>query len=548
MNSGLKAIHDLLTEIEVPGPVHQISRPETAWSVGNAGEVTPGVQKPLSWSYWVNTAELGMRLGWYEEGVLTKRESVMPSNLKDGSEYYLGVFYGRAAINVDRMRVNFDRRPGISGDDFEKLILGGLRPGVSSRKTKSRYPFLFARRPIMLLTIAQRIDNAAATSAKWWQSSVAAAPTLDYDQAAALYWDAFDWSVRVSQPYVLAASSLSGDYAKIAKLTHQVGLAGLEQKLAGGSGGGHDIEIVSDLWEISRGRGALNEFLKVHGYHGPAEGDLSSRSWREDPRPLERLLQSMTSMREDEAPGLREQERIDVRRTAVDTLLDALSWHQRLPAKLLLDRVSKMARLRNIGKSTIMRCMDAGRAASRRIGIILAERGLLADPDDVYFLTAEDLFPAVIPGAREIVAERRQLHDLYEHFELPDHWIGNPVLNPLESTIALKPGEMIKGVGVSAGIVEGRVRVVIDPASSEQLNPGEILVCRTTDPSWGAYFLVAGGLVIDIGGPASHGAVIARELGVPCVISTKHGTSKLCDGDIVRVDGSSGTVELLRRT
>jgi len=87
--------------------------------------------------------------------------------------------------------------------------------------------------------------------------------------------------------------------------------------------------------------------------------------------------------------------------------------------------------------------------------------------------------------------------------------------------------------------------VVVDPATDDPIEPGEILVCHTTDPSWAGYFLVASALVIDVGGPLSHGAIVARELGVPCVINTAVGTSQVVSGDLLRVDGNTGHVDVL---
>ncbi|MFY1621075.1 PEP-utilizing enzyme, partial [Micromonospora sp. WMMD736] len=94
---------------------------------------------------------------------------------------------------------------------------------------------------------------------------------------------------------------------------------------------------------------------------------------------------------------------------------------------------------------------------------------------------------------------------------------------------------------------EGRVRIVHDPADDIDIDPGEILVCPTTDPSWVSLMTIASALVIDIGAAVSHGAIIARELGLPCVIGTRSGTTDLREGDHVRVDGSAGTVEVLER-
>jgi pyruvate,water dikinase len=105
----------------------------------------------------------------------------------------------------------------------------------------------------------------------------------------------------------------------------------------------------------------------------------------------------------------------------------------------------------------------------------------------------------------------------------------------------------IEGLGVSPGVIEGVARVIVDPATSDPLEPGEILVCSATDPSWVGHFLVAAALVIDVGGPMSHGAIVARELGVPCVINTVVGTSSIRTGDTVRIDGGAGTVEIVAR-
>jgi pyruvate,water dikinase len=93
-------------------------------------------------------------------------------------------------------------------------------------------------------------------------------------------------------------------------------------------------------------------------------------------------------------------------------------------------------------------------------------------------------------------------------------------------------------------VVEGRIRVILDPADTE-MDSGDVLVARTTDPSWASVMFLASALVVDIGGPLSHAAVVAREMGVPCVMGTGDGTVRLRTGDRVRVDGAKGTVDVL---
>jgi pyruvate,water dikinase len=104
----------------------------------------------------------------------------------------------------------------------------------------------------------------------------------------------------------------------------------------------------------------------------------------------------------------------------------------------------------------------------------------------------------------------------------------------------------LQGIGASPGTVEGPVRVVHDPEDAD-VDDGEILVSATTDPSWAALMFISAGLIVDIGGTLSHAAVVARELGIPCVVNTKIGTRALRTGDVCRINGSTGLVEILRR-
>jgi phosphoenolpyruvate synthase/pyruvate phosphate dikinase len=93
-------------------------------------------------------------------------------------------------------------------------------------------------------------------------------------------------------------------------------------------------------------------------------------------------------------------------------------------------------------------------------------------------------------------------------------------------------------------VIEGRARVVTDPEKTE-LEEGDLLVCEATDPGWISLFLVAGGVVTDLGGMLSHGAIVAREMGIPCVVGTRTASRTIRDGQRVRIDGDRGVVTLL---
>ena len=209
-----------------------------------------------------------------------------------------------------------------------------------------------------------------------------------------------------------------------------------------------------------------------------------------------------------------------------------------------------MLPLRSVGKIAYARSLDVARAAARRVGTLLAEDGVLDDPSDVFYLTEPELLGALPADVSGTMASRRGLRISYQALELPTTWTGPPEARPVSSdgsSAAVEVGGTIEGTGVSSGTVEARVRVVTDPADAE-LEPGEILVARTTDPSWASIMFLSSALVVDIGGQLSHAAVVAREVGVPCVMGTDDGTRRLRTGDLCRVDGGAGTVTVLERS
>jgi pyruvate,water dikinase len=105
---------------------------------------------------------------------------------------------------------------------------------------------------------------------------------------------------------------------------------------------------------------------------------------------------------------------------------------------------------------------------------------------------------------------------------------------------------VITGSPVSPGSVQGRVHIVFDPRQAH-LQPGEILVCPGTDPSWTPLFLTAGGLILETGGMMTHGAVVAREYGIPAIVGVDQATTRLQNGQLILLDGSTGTIQLLNK-
>ncbi|MGH8999043.1 MAG: PEP-utilizing enzyme, partial [Acidimicrobiia bacterium] len=313
-----------------------------------------------------------------------------------------------------------------------------------------------------------------------------------------------------------------------------------------GHGSHEETAVVSDLWEVSRGRLALADFLDRHGYHGAEEGELSSRMWRENPDAVNRLVDHYRSLPDEASPAAVEANRAAERRQTEGALLAGLARWQHPPARLALALVARISPLRGVGKVAFLQSLDVLRVMARRLGTCLAEEGRLADPEVAFFLTAAELTGEAALPDQPVVAARRRQHDAFRALRIPTTFQGVPAASPAGEVDVTGP-LTLAGTGASPGVVEGRVVVVDDPATAD-VEPGDILVAHTTDPSWASIMFLAKALVVDIGGLLSHAAVVARELGIPCVMHTTDGTRRLRSGDLCRVDGSAGTVEVLFRS
>jgi pyruvate,water dikinase len=181
-----------------------------------------------------------------------------------------------------------------------------------------------------------------------------------------------------------------------------------------------------------------------------------------------------------------------------------------------------------------------------REAAILAAAGVIDRPTDIYYLTFDELHAAV----RDQVVDRdliRTRQDEYEHFArlTPPRVLTSDgeMLSGSYQRPDLPP-HALPGLGVSRGVVEGRARVLHSLAGAD-LAAGDILVTTFTDPSWTPLFVAIKGLVTEVGGLMTHGAVIAREYGLPAVVGVQNATRLIPDGHRIRLDGAAGTVELL---
>jgi pyruvate,water dikinase len=525
-------------------PLHYQSGPDTWWTTVNTAEALPGVQTPLSWTWWADAIELGMRKCFCDLGVL-RRDEIHSS--KNADERYSVVFLGRYTANITMMRQVGDRMLGTDADGVEEQILGGLHSGLQNNNTLSRLPAIAAKMPLLIYRIPKELAAIRSETDGWWRENTAPAVLADAAGAPGRIEQAHERYIDIMQVHASATMLCQAMYDQVVNLAAAAGLAGLETSLVTGYGDFEEGKIAEHLWDVSRGRMTIDAFVAEHGYHGPNEGTLSSRSWREDPSPIERLAETYRSMDDEADPAAVAHARVAERHSAEAKLLAATPSHKRGAAKLVLRLAKRQIPLREIGKASFLQSIDVARAAAKTLGEDLARRGVIDEHGDVQYLTYEEIVARDFssPEVRDRISARRAKREEYLRIRLPDTWQGAPESVALSEAIETPP-DVITGLSVAPGVVEGRARVVTDPEAGIEIEPGEVLVCNTTDPSWASYFLVASALVIDIGGAMSHGAIVARELGVPCVINTRIGTRAIKTGDLVQVDGSAGEVRILK--
>ncbi|MEW6476762.1 MAG: PEP-utilizing enzyme [Actinomycetota bacterium] len=529
--------------MDLHDPTNGTSEPTRYWSTANIGEAMPDVLSPMCWSFWGPNMEAGARLAYYDFGLLPKSDLGVPD---DPNELLVSYFYGRPAMNLDRLRSLFDPIPGMTADDFERDICGAVREGLPPIPKNPRTTLtVIARAPVGMIRAGRQVHRSAAEQRSWWERAVhdgagLADPGQLLRESAARFREAFRAHVR-------ARFVLMSFHAQLTKLADGAGRSELVVRLLAGLGGVTETDVADDLWLVGAGRLPLGDFIRRHGFHGPLEGNVAGASWREDPSGVLPMAKAMAARPADQRPRQREAAMVAARQAAIDELKAALPRSKRASVGLLCGAAARCVRTTEIGKASFLMALDGGRAATRALGAAQRDAGRLEDIDDAFFLTIDELLSPLPDDVMDLVRFRRERRAEYRRYELPLTFTGVPQPTVRADDLGGAAGDVLSGVAGSPGVVEGTARVVVDPLDAEPLEPGDVLVCRFTDPSWAPLFSLADALVIDIGAAASHGAIVARELGVPCVIGTGDGTRRIRTGDRLRVDGDAGKVEILSR-
>lgn len=314
-------------------------------------------------------------------------------------------------------------------------------------------------------------------------------------------------------------------------------------------------EMDLDLWRLAEQLRAdpggehrlLAPFLERYGHRAVAEIDLGMPRWADDPAHLVGALRNYLELTDPElAPTAQFAAGERTAEAMVAELVARARRRGRLRARLVglgLRRARQLAGLRESPKFLLVYQFGLLRAQLQEVGRALVARGSLAGPDDIFFLdvaearrglAGEPLAETVTRRRAAYAAELRRRH--IPRILLSDGTEPEALLVPADA------GEgTLFGAPASAGVVTAPARVILDPVGA-RLAPGEILVAPSTDPGWTPLFLTAGGLVMEMGGANSHGAVVAREYGIPAVVGVADATLRIVSGQLITVDGAVGSV------
>ena len=543
---------------------------------GNAADGYPRSLTPLSQDLILTYEEAAVRRFYFETmGALRPEQCPQP---------FMQACYGLVYLNADQMGVLGDALPGSSRRGMFQSILG-LAPDpayqvppktLGDKASEAAKGLKIGPRMLkMTKSCAARIDGQIADIIRRRPPS-----TDNVNEAEAAAWlDRLEEiSVDCWESLMIGAGIAIALFdATVKAVTKAIGENGadLTNRLHVGLGGNESAEAakaVARLAHIARAEQgvpldelrssshafatAFDEVLARYGHRAPAELELANSSWRSDPAQLLDIvrmeLQRPTGQREGgDVAHIRREAEAELRRRAKAPLRPVVNG--------LLKKSRELMALRENGKIPIVRVFDETRRLLAVVAPALVARGVLPEESSVCYLRYEEL-KAVLrggdgPGLDELVRRQKE-HARCLELDLPDlveagpGWI-RPVDDSLLRSWGLLPpvraeeqeaSHRLEGIGASPGTLTGTARVLLDPY--EEFEPGDILFAKTVDPGWAPILNCAGAVVLDSGGLMSHGAVVSRELGIPCVVNVRNGTTLAQSGTTVTVDGSAGAVEL----
>ncbi|HYF91758.1 MAG TPA: PEP/pyruvate-binding domain-containing protein [Symbiobacteriaceae bacterium] len=538
------------------------------WSNANLRDVVPGVMSTLNWSFLRHGMEILLTTplkdaGWLYEGGIN----------------WIRLFRGRAYFNLTAMHWAFFDALGMNPAEFNQVI-GGHQP--ESALPAPTFSDRTARELRRLRTIRQTFRTMKAAPALFlryfsWAEQAEALPmdTWTQDQFLRFYREASDRMYGFMPQFQTlngAAGAFHSELIKMLRPAFGDRAPGLVNAMLAGSQGitsaeqGHRLVQLGNLalqepparawfteadWTPAQWQQRLAgtqwerdfaAYLRDYGHRGVYEVEILNPRWIEDPSYLLQIVRSQVrSGREIRLEGQREK-----REGAMREVFGRLRYTPKgLQARFYQKQAGIAAAYREMGKSVLVKLLGVIRYCSVALGRQMAAAGLLGAPDEIFHLAWPDVEAYLSGhhdgrGFRALVADRRVRREEQLAQQPPDVIIGETPVK--RAPAGALDGAVLLGTGVAAGRAAGAARVILHPDEGARLQPGEVLVAPSTDPAWTPLFLRASAVVMEIGGYLSHGAIVAREYGLPAVANIPGLLQVVRDGEVLAVDGDAGKV------
>jgi pyruvate,water dikinase len=560
---------------------------ETVWSSVNVGEALPGVATPFTWSVAGAFSEAGFRRAFAALGCRVPRSARLVGNVH--GRFYLNLTqFMRIAAQVPFLdpRTLVELGGGWGGDELATQV-----QDVSRRGFYARLPLTASRLLREQLKLDDQVKSFETFAEKQWRAqSVLDLAILPDEGVARRVRDIQALLERTGTVMLTCASSTLGSHLALKLMLERVAPLDAERLAQSLTSGIRDVESArpgigimhvaalarrepearaalerdstTGLDALPEGptRRALQSFLELYGDRAVREAELSTPRWKEDARPVLRMLRAAlrTDVGAVESTLARAKSQAD---SEMAKLVPKLNVFEQTVLRHLIARAQRSARLRERMRAWVTRvlgmlreaALDADRRLLRRDpeldadwSALAASGSPLAAVRSVFLLTIDEVADALRAPRAEVASlvrsRRAELARDQARPDPPATFVGAP------PPVVLPPGggDVLRGLPASAGVVQGRARVLFHEDEMDALQPGEILVVHTTDVGWTPLFLVAAGVVTELGGPLSHAAVVAREFGVPTVVNVVGATRAIRTGDLLRVDGDRGAVERVR--
>ncbi|HEX2849553.1 MAG TPA: PEP-utilizing enzyme [Acidimicrobiales bacterium] len=552
---------------------------------GNIGEVFPEVIAPLSWTLGVVP---GAEPGWRD--ALVEYGAFDPEEYGDEAAVFIGCFGGYGYLNVSLYRVLAVRTPGLTPELMDQALFGTSDAPPYRARPDDEDPAKTARVEQMIgkiLTtedLPELRDDLAEV-----ERIVAERPdmtTLSSEQLLARARENMGVFRRLFARHLLMSTAVTVPIGIIQGVCNEIGDPTLPMTLVAGLGGVDSAAPSWAMWDLGRLvastpalssefdkgvdglldrlRGtaeagdflaAFDRFLVDFGSRGPNEWEMRAPTWGTHPELALAAIDRMRLSPDSAAPERHNHERAEERHALVAAIGEKLAGAPEVQGQFLAACRAAAVYLpgRERSKTTIIKLVHEARLLFTELGRRMVEAGWFTKVEDFGMLTDQEWDEFLVTPEKfvDAIRERDALHERLQGLEPP--FIVDGKVPPIEewrprgsAAVAVAgAGDVLAGIPGCPGQYTGRARVVLDPEDPTALEPGDILVAPITDPAWTPLFVAAGAVVVDVGAQISHAVIVARELGIPCVVSVTEGTRRIPDGATITVDGTTGTVTVL---